>query len=309
MAAYKNERAPRAKRKTKQVMPRTSLRSAADTAGISFREIINQNPMLSPDESRALIKKKGTAEWPAAREKLILGNLKLVVSVAKKYAWLDGCSMDDIVSHGIIGMMKALDRYDPTVETTVATYAVYWIEASINDELLYQQSLIRNPAYVEKLLLKLGQYQRQVFLETGAKASVAALAKMMEMPEEKVHYLLKLQHRNVASLDDSVGASAKVQVRDSDGEDDLFISEVVPSAVSVEEEVVRRITLRQVTAAIRKLKPFEQKVIALRFGFVGGEPLTLQQCAKKLDCSDESIRRALASAIRKLQDDYLAQNK
>lgn len=305
MAAYKHERAPRTKRRAKRIAPGASLRPDADTAGLSYREIINQNPTLTPEESKELIKKKGTAEWPAARERLILGNLKLVVSIAKRYVWMNGCSMDDIMSHGIIGLMKALDRYDPDAGTQVSTYAVYWIEASINDELRYQQCLIRNPAYVEKLILKLGQYQRQIFLETGARASVEVLAKMMEMPEEKIHYLLKLQHRDVASLDDAVGVSAKTR----DGDDDLFIGEIVPSAINVEDEVVKRLTLKQVTAAIRKLKPFEQKVIALRFGFVGGEPLTLQQCAKKLDCSDERIRRALTSAIRKLQDDYLAQNK
>lgn len=273
---------------------------AADERGISYRFIINQSSLLSWEETQELLSKKGTPEWPAAREELILSNLKLIISIAKKYVWIDGYSWDDVISYGVIGLMKAIDRYDPKIGTKLSTYVVYWINAAIWNELLYKKGLIRNPAHMEKLVAKMDKYQKETEKKTGRKLSVEDLSKLMKLPEKKIRFILELHNRNMESLDAPAYAADSCGVNDSG----FLAGDTVHSKDDVEDEAVRRVTLAEIMAAIKKLKPNEQKVIMLKFGFVGGEPMSMEQCSKKLGCSEETARRNLKAAIRKLQAVY-----
>ncbi len=262
---------------------------------LSFSSIINQNPMLSSDEKKELINKRGTAEWPAAKKKLVLGNLRLVASIAKEYAWIDGCSFDDVMSHGVIGLMKALDRFDLEAGTKFSTYGSKWIRQEIRDELLYKRGIIRIPAYMEKLITKFKKCKAELFQEGIWNPTVEMLSQRMRIPEKKVQQLLEICEMSIISLDAS--------------SDSFLISDMVSSTSRMEDEAVEKITLKDVTKAIKKLKPIEQKVILMRFGFIDGEPMTLEQCAREIGYSIEGCRQIQESAIQKLQADYKDRKK
>lgn len=267
--------------------------------GLSFSTIINESPMLSEKEQTELLGRKGTSEWPAAREKLVLSNLRLVTSIAKKYAWMDGCSFDDIMSHGVIGLMKALDRFDPEAGAKLSTYGTKWIKQEIRDELLYKRGQIRNPAYMEKLITKMKRCQEEFSHEGVRNPAVWMLAERMGLPEKKVQQLLDVSKMGLVSMDAPVGDEVNAST----------IESMIPSAKSVEDEAVEKITLNDVAAAIRKLKPIEQKVIMMRFGFIGGRPMTLEECARETGYSLEGCRHIQQAAVRKLQEDYLGRKR
>lgn len=124
------------------VKPRSSYTpkiAKEDANGLSISAVMDQYPVLSAAEEKALVIKKWTSEWPQAKDKLVLHNLKLVSSIARKYNWMDETSFDDIVSHGVIGLMTAINRFDPNAGTKLSTYATYWITQEIREGLLYKQ--------------------------------------------------------------------------------------------------------------------------------------------------------------------------
>ncbi len=300
MAAYNQATAAEVDPVIKRTATGRKPKSPDDDPGLSFRSIINRNPILSHEEIQELFNMKGTPEWPAAREKLVLSNLRLVVKVASKYVFREICSLDDVVSYGVIGLIKAIDRFDIKAGTRLSTYAVYWIEETICSELIYKKDLIRLPDYVHKLAIKLDKILKASERDTGSKPSMETLAKLMGLPESKVQFIMNLRHRDTFSLDAPVSDD-----RTDTDTSDLVFGEAIPSEQDVEEEAVKRVSLSDIMSAVKKLEPFEQRVIMLRFGFVGGEPMSLRQCAKELGCSDETVRRTANAAIQKLQHDYL----
>jgi len=299
MAACNIEKAAMAEDTAKTKSDRMSQGSREYVNELSFNSIINQYPMLSAKEEKDLIRKKESEDWPTAKEKLVLGNLRLVASIAKKYDWMDGCSFDDIVSHGVIGLMKAIDRFDPKAGTKLSTYGSYWIQQEIRDELLYKRGQIRSPAYLEKMATRLKRCQTELAREGITDPSVEMLSERTGIPEKKVSKIMNTCNMGVISMDTPVGSD----------KEDLRIGDVIPSRDSVEDEAVKKITLLDVADAIKKLKPIEQIVIMMRFGFIDGKPITLEQCAKETGYSSEGCRHIQESAIRKLQADYKDKKK
>ncbi len=271
----------------------TSQNIKEHDSNLSFRSIISQNPMLSSEEKKELINKKETEEWPEARKKLVLGNLRLVASIAKEYVWMDDCSFDDIMSHGVIGLMKALDHFDLEADTKFSTYGTKWIRQEIRDGLLYKRGIIRTPAYMEKLITKFKK-SKDEFIQKGiGNPSVAMLSEQMGVPEKKIQQILEICKISTISLDELVNS----------GSDSILLGDTL--FANAEDEAVEKITLKDVAKAMKKLKPVEQKVIMMRFGFMNGEPMTLEQCARETGYSIEGCRHIQETAIQKLQADYM----
>lgn len=271
-------------------MPKSSREEANR---LSVDAIMDQYPILSAAEEKELVSRKGTSQWPQAKEQLVLHNLRLVASIARKYDWMDEYSFDDIVSHGVIGLMEAIDRFDPQVGTKLATYATYWILQEIRDGLLYRRGQVKKPAYLEKMAAKLKRCCSELARDGDSSPSDQLLSQRTGIPERKVREIMDIYGKNVISMNADIGDAGDAQVGD-----------MVPSNVNVEDEAVRKITLMDVAEAVKKLKPIEQQVIMMRFGFVGGSPMTLEQCSEKTGYSVEGCRQVQETAIRKLQADY-----
>lgn len=276
-------------------MPRSSREEANR---LSVDAIMGQYPVLSTAEEKELVSRKGTNQWPQAKEQLVLHNLRLVASIARKYDWMDEYSFDDIVSHGVIGLMEAIDRFDPRVGTKLATYATYWILQEIRDGLLYKRGQVKRPAYLEKMAAKLKRCCSELARDGESSPSDQLLSQRTGIPERKVREIMDIYGQNVISMNAGIGDAGDAQVGD-----------MVPSNVNVEDEAVRKITLMDVAEAVKKLKPIEQQVIMMRFGFVGGSPMTLEQCAKETGYSVEGCRQVQETAIRKLQANYRESKK
>ncbi len=277
-------------------------RGSADCSGtnsLTFRSIINQYPVLSLKEERALIGKKGTKEWPKAKDKLVLSNLRLVVSIARRYAWIDGCSFDDVMSHGVIGLMKALDRFDPKEGVRFSTYGTQWILQEIRDGLLYKKGQIRSPAYMEKLVARLKKCRAELAQEGIPDPSAELLSERTGLSIKNIHKISAVSNMDMISMEASVGSD----------KDDLVVGDTLTSWENIEDEAVRKITLMDVAEAIKKLGSIEQKIIMMRFGFIDGETMTFEQCAKATGYSPESCRRINKGAIKKLQADYMEKKK
>lgn len=294
MAAYNAERAIKAEGTPASQPACVSLGLPEDTNGLTFSSIIDRYPMLSAEEQKELIQKKGSKDWPAAKEKLVLGNLRLIASIAKKYAWLDGCSFDDIVSHGVIGLMKAIDHFDPDADTKLSTYGTYWIQQEIREELLYKKGQVRIPVYLKKMAARLKQCRTELAQEGVTEPAIRLLSERTGIPEEKVRKIMDACAVGVISLDAPIGGE----------QNDPLVADTIPSVGSVEDEVVKKITLMDVMDAIKKLKPIEQQIIRMRFGFIDGKPMTLEQCAEATGYTASGCRNIQESAIQKLQADY-----
>lgn len=267
--------------------------SRADVNGISTSAMISSCPMLSAAETSRLLSLKGTAQWPQAKEQLVLGNLRLVASIARRYDWMDGCSFDDIVSHGVIGLMTALDRFDPKTGLKLSTYATHWILQEIRDGLLYKRSQLKNPAYLEKMVARVKRCRSDLEKEGETNPSDELLAQRTGIPKAKV---TKIRHiyKDVVSMNTEIGHA-----------DDMQLGDLIPSSVSVEDNALTKITLMDIAESIKKLRPIEQQVIMMRFGFINGTPMTLEECAKETGYTAEGCRYVQETAIRKLQADYL----
>ena len=271
-------------------MPRSSKEEANR---LSVDAIMDQDPVLSAAEEKELVSQKGTSQWPQAKEQLMLHNLRLVASIARKYNWMDEYSFDDIVSHGVIGLMLAIDRFDPREGTKLATYATYWILQEIRDNLLYKRGPVKRPAYLEKMAAKLKRCCSELAQDGDSSPSDQLLSQRTGIPERKVREIMDIYGKNAISMNADIGGGGDTQVGD-----------MIPSNVNVEDEAVRKITLMDIAEAVKKLKPIEQQVIMMRFGFVGGSPMTLEQCAEETGYSIEGCRQVQETAIRKLQADY-----
>lgn len=271
-------------------MPKSSRE---DANGLSVNAIIDRYPVLSAAEEKELVSRKGTSQWPQAKEHLVLHNLRLVTSIARKYDWMDEFSFDDIVSHGVIGLMTAIDRFDPRAGTKLATYATYWILQEIRDGLLYKRGQVKRPAYLEKMAAKLKRCCSDLAREGETSPSDWLLSQRTGIPERKVREIMDIYGTSAISMNAGIGDAEDAQVGD-----------IVPSNVNVEDEAVRKITLMDIAEAVKKLKPIEQQVVMMRFGFMGGSPMTLEQCAKETGYSAEGCRQVQETAIRKLQADY-----
>ncbi len=260
---------------------------------LSVKAIMDQYPVLSAAEEKELVSRKGTGQWPQAKEQLVLHNLRLVASIARKYDWMDEYSFDDIVSHGVIGLMAAIDRFDPRAGTKLATYATHWILQEIRDSLLYKRGQVKRPAYLEKMAAKLRRCYSELARDGDSSPSDQLLSQRTGIPERKVREIMDIYGKNAISMNAGVGDAEDAQVGD-----------MIPSNVNVEDEAVRKITLMDIAEAVKKLKPIEQQIIMMRFGFVDGSPMTLEQCAEETGYSIEGCRQVQETAIRKLQADY-----
>jgi len=250
---------------------------------------IGQIPLLSPEQEIELAAKikRGDA---AARERMILSNLRLVVTIAHDYVDL-GLSLIDLISEGNVGLTKAVERFDPTKGAKLSTYAMWWIKQAIKRALADQGKTIRVPVHLGEKLAKMRRVTLQMSDELGREPTDDELGEELGIPAKKVSQLKSVGIRP-ASLDASIGDDDSTELGELIGDEET----------QTPFELLRDKDLRnEMDGLLEVLDDREKKIISQRFGLDGGRPKTLENVAKNFGITRERIRQLQNIAVAKLR--------
>lgn len=250
---------------------------------------IGKISLLSAEQELDLSKKAATGD-EMAKNILAESNLRLVVSIAKRYVGR-GLLFLDLIQEGNIGLMKAVDKFDYDKGFKFSTYATWWIRQAITRALADQARTIRVPVHMVETINKMARIQRQLTLELNREPSEEEVAKKMGISVEKVREVIKISQDPV-SLETPIGE-----------EEDSHLGDFVPDASSMtpEEYATNEILKEEIRAVLETLQEREQEVLELRFGLVDGTSHTLEEVGKRFNVTRERIRQIEAKALRKLR--------
>ena len=250
---------------------------------------IGRIPLLSTDEE-AEISKRVALDDPEAKRILAESNLRLVVSIAKRYVGR-GLLFLDLIQEGNIGLMKAVEKFDYDKGYKFSTYATWWIRQAITRALADQARTIRVPVHMVETINKMSKVQRQLTLELNREPSEEEIAKKMGVGVDKVREVLKISQEPV-SLETPIGE-----------EDDSHLGDFLKdeSSLSPEEYTENEILKEEIKEVLMSLQAREQEVLELRFGLLDGTCHTLEEVGKKFNVTRERIRQIEAKALRKLR--------
>ena len=247
-------------------------------------------PLLSVEEEYRLAVRKSQGD-EVAKQRLIEANLRLVVSIAKRYTGR-GMSFLDLVQEGNLGLIKGVEKFDPEKGFKLSTYATWWIRQSVTRALADQARTIRVPVHMVETINKMSKMQRKLTLELGYEPSIKELADHLDMSEEKVQEIMQIA-REPASLETPIG-----EEDDSNLGDFVADSNVVSPEGNVESVMLRE----HIDTLLGDLKERERQVIVLRFGLEDGHPRTLEEVGKEFNVTRERIRQIEEKALRKLRN-------
>ena len=248
--------------------------------GIPLKELKDINKQMSTGEAKARRAKREMTE----------ANLRLVISIAKKYT-NRGLQFLDLIQEGNIGLMKAVDKFEYRRGYKFSTYATWWIRQAITRSIADQARTIRIPVHMIETINKMNRISRQILQETGAEPDPATLAKKMEMPEEKIRKILKISKEPI-SMETPIG-----------DDDDSHLGDFIEdTATLAPTDAALFSSLRFITKEVLDtLTPREAKVLRMRFGIEMNTDHTLEEVGKQFDVTRERIRQIEAKALRKLR--------
>jgi len=262
---------------------------ADDSVRLYLREI-GKIPLLTPEEELALAKRVKTGE-KKAKDQMAEANMRLVVSIAKRYSGR-GLDFLDLIQEGNTGLLRAVEKFDPDKGFKFSTYATWWIRQAITRAIADQARTIRIPVHMVETINKLLRTQRRMTQELNREPSIEELAAEMEMEPEKIEYVMKIK-QDITSLD--------ANVRDDDDESVLgdFIEDT--DAKTPDESAAIQLLKEQVKEMLSVLTEREQKILKMRFGLEDGKSHTLEEVGQEFSVTRERIRQIEAKALSKLR--------
>ena len=273
-----------------------SMENALEQEGISiddpvrlYLKEIGKVPLLSNEREKQLAERMMEGDEQAKTE-LVEANLRLVVSIAKRYVGR-GMYFLDLIQEGNLGLMKAVDKYDYTKGYKFSTYATWWIRQAITRAIADQARTIRIPVHMVETIHKVSRYSRQMLQELGREATADEIGEKMGMSAEKVREIMKIAQDPV-SLETPIGEEEDSHLGDFIPDDDTPSPAEATSTNILREELERQ---------LHTLTPREEHVIKLRFGLYDGRTRTLEEVGKEFDITRERIRQIEAKALRKLR--------
>lgn len=262
---------------------------AVDDPVRMYLKEIGKVPLLSADEEIDLAKRMEAGE-EAAKQKLCEANLRLVVSIAKRYVGR-GMLFLDLIQEGNLGLIKAVDKFDWRKGYKFSTYATWWIRQAITRSIADQARTIRIPVHMVETINKLMRVSRQLLQEYGREPLPEEIAKEMDISEDKVREILKIAQEPV-SLETPIGEEEDSHLGDFIPDEDVPAPADAAAFSMLKEQLVE---------VLDTLTEREQKVLKLRFGLEDGRARTLEEVGKRFDVTRERIRQIEAKALRKLR--------
>ncbi len=262
-----------------------------DSVRLYLREI-GKIPLLTAEEELALAQRVIAGE-KKAKDKMAEANMRLVVSIAKRYSGR-GLDFLDLIQEGNTGLLRAVEKFDPDKGFKFSTYATWWIRQAITRAIADQARVIRIPVHMVETINKLLRTQRRMTQELNREPTIEELAKELEMEPEKVEYVIKIK-QDIQSLDAGVG-------RDGEDEDSVlqdFIED--EDSATPEESATSQLLKEQVRDVLSSLSDREQKIVRMRFGLDNGKSHTLEEVGQEFAVTRERIRQIEAKALAKLR--------
>ena len=262
-----------------------------DSVRLYLREI-GKIPLLNTEEELALAKKVVAGD-KRAKDKMAEANMRLVVSIAKRYSGR-GLDFLDLIQEGNTGLLRAVEKFDPDKGFKFSTYATWWIRQAITRAIADQARVIRIPVHMVETINKLLRTQRRMTQDLNREPTIEELAKELEMEPEKVEYVIKIK-QDIQSLDAGVGRDGEEE--DSSLQD--FIED--EESATPEESATTQLLKEQVQSVLSTLSDREQKIVRMRFGLDNGKSHTLEEVGQEFAVTRERIRQIEAKALAKLR--------
>jgi RNA polymerase primary sigma factor len=284
---------------------------AVDAGLQAYLKQINAAPLLTPEEEKRLasvvrdgreaperfrngeisFEKREEAESAAAeaRESMVKANLRLVVNIAKKYV-KRGVPLNDLINEGNLGLIRAVEGFDPAQNTRFSTYASWWIKQAIKRSLINSDKPVHIPAYMVEMISRFRVAREQFIEEEGRPPTTRELADRMEMPESKVKHIrsaVKAVSAGLQPADDEDGASVTEGLADR-------------KTPAPEEAILNEAEMGRLGELMASLDEREAKILRMRYGFDGQEPMTLKEIGARISLTRERVRQIEKEAIEKL---------
>jgi len=269
---------------------RPPRRSAAQTPLESYLREINETPLLTAEEERQLAYRIQDGDQEA-RDHMVRANLRLVVNIARNYPGR-GLNLTDLIAEGNLGLMRAVEAYDPSMNTRFSTYAAFWIRQSMKRAVINTAKTIRLPAYMNQLLTEWRRATALLEEELGRTPAEEEIAARMKLSKKKLAIIKKAIRVHQAMPQTGQGETEETLndlITDNESQG--------PGALLTQAD-----DLRQVLTLLDDLEPREAAVLRMRFGLEGGEPLTLLQIGERLDLTRERVRQIEREALKKLSE-------
>ena len=259
-----------------------------DPVKVYLKEI-GKVPLLTPEEEIELAIRIGDND-PAAKRRLTEANLRLVVSIAKRYVGR-GMQFLDLIQEGNLGLIKAVDKFDYTKGFKFSTYATWWIRQAITRAIADQARTIRIPVHMVETINKVKKTNSQLLHKNGRDPTAEEIAEVLDMSVDKVREIMRVAQEPV-SLETPIGEEEDSHLGDFIPDDDAPAPADAASATLLKEELAH---------VLKTLTPREERVLSMRFGLTDGHPHTLEEVGKEFNVTRERIRQIEAKALRKLR--------